>query len=53
MKKDNAKFQKGHNDRRSDTLRKWGSERVVQPSSAYLTCNEAELEVLMSEGESS
>ena len=52
MKKDNAKSQKRRNDRKSDTTRKWGKDRVLQPSSVHLTCNEAELEALMSEGES-
>lgn len=52
MGKDNAKSQKGHNDRRSDTMRKWDRKRVLQPSSVHLTCNEVELESLMSKGES-
>ncbi len=38
----------------ADTLKKlkWGSVRLPQPTSARLTCSEAELEELMSEGES-
>jgi hypothetical protein len=52
MKKDNEKSQKGCNDQKSDTLRKWGSARVPQPISARLTCSETQLEALMSEGES-
>jgi hypothetical protein len=52
MKKDKAKSQKRRNDLKSDMTRKWGRERVLQPSSVHLTCNEAELEALMAEGES-
>lgn len=52
MKNENAKSQKGHSDQRSGTARKRDSERRLQPRSVYLTCNEAELEALMSKGES-
>jgi hypothetical protein len=53
MKRDNAIAQKGHNNKNSGTGRTVGSARVCQPSAVYLTCNEGELEVLMSKGESS
>ena len=52
MKRDNAKSQKRCGDRKSDTARKGGSVRLSQPLSVQLTCHEAELEDLMSEGES-
>lgn len=52
MKRDSAKPQQGRNNKKSDTARKLGSMRVAQASSLHLTCNEAQLEVLMSEGES-
>jgi hypothetical protein len=44
MEKENAKSQKGRNDQKSDSVSKWDSTRVPQPSSVYLTCGEAELE---------
>lgn len=50
--KDSAHSQKRLNDRKSDTARKWGSAGALQSRSVYLTCNEDELESLMSEGES-
>ncbi len=50
--KDSARSQKRLNDRKSDTVRKWGSAGALQSRSVYLTCNEDELESLMSEGES-
>jgi hypothetical protein len=52
MKRDNAIAQKGHADKKSAAARTAGSARVCQPSAVYLTCNEGELEVLMSKGES-
>lgn len=52
MKKNKEKSQQGRRDQKSNLLRKWGSLRVPQPTSVRLTCSEAELEVLMSEGES-
>jgi hypothetical protein len=52
MEKDNVKSQKERNDRKSDTAHNGGSVRMPQPISIHLTCNEAQLEVLMSEGES-
>ncbi len=53
MKSDRVKSQNGRNDQKSDSVRKWGSARVPQPSSIYLTCSEAELEALMLKGEPS
>ena len=53
MKKENAKSQKGRNDQKSDSVRKWDSTCVPQPSSIYLTCREAELEALILKGEPS
>jgi hypothetical protein len=50
---DNAKPQKGHNNEKSATARNWGTAYRPQLTSVHLTCNESELEVLMSEGESS
>jgi hypothetical protein len=52
MKRDNAGFQKGRNNKKSDTARTLAGVRVCQPSAVYLTCNEHELEALMSKGES-
>ena len=52
MKKDNAKFPKGHTDQISDVLRKRGSARTPQRDGDGLTCNEAQVEALLSEGES-
>lgn len=52
MKKDNAEFSKGRNDKKPDTLRKHGSARATQPASDGLTCSEAQVEALLSEGES-
>lgn len=52
VKKDNAKFPKGHNDKKSDALRKRGSARAPQRDGDGLTCNEAQVEALLSEGES-
>jgi len=51
-KKDNTKSQKERNNQKSDRSRKGGSTRVHQPNAGYLTCNETELETLMSKGES-
>jgi hypothetical protein len=50
---DNARSQKGRNNKKSDTARTLGGARVCQPSAVYLTCSEHELEALMSKGESS
>lgn len=52
MNKNKVKSQQGRNDQKPNLLRKWSSVRVPQPTSARLTCSEAELEELMSEGES-
>jgi hypothetical protein len=51
MKRDTAQFQKERNNTRSVTARSVGRARLL--SAVYLTCNEGELEVLMSKGESS
>jgi hypothetical protein len=51
VKKDNTKSPTGRNDQKSDTFRKQAS-RAPQPTSVRLTCNEAQLDALMSEGES-
>jgi hypothetical protein len=53
MKRDNVKSQKGRNSKKSDTARTLDGVRVCQPRAVYLTCNERELEALMSKGESS
>jgi len=52
VKKDNAESSKGHNDQKSDALRKRGSARTPQRAADGLTCNEAQVEALLSEGES-
>lgn len=52
MKKDNAECSKGRNDQKSDTSRKRGSARAQQRDADGLTCNEAQVEALLSEGES-
>ena len=54
MKSDSAKLQRGrnNNNKKSGAARRLGSLRAAQPSSIHLTCNEAQLEALMSEGES-
>ena len=52
MKRDSAKPQQGRNNKTSGTARRLDSVRVAQPSSIHLSCNEAQLEALMSEGES-
>ncbi len=52
MIRDSAKPQQGRNNKQSDIARKLGNVCVAQPSSINLTCNEAQLEALMSEGES-
>ena len=53
MNRANAHSQKGRSNTQSGTTRIVGSARVCPPSALYLTCNEGELEVLMSKGESS
>lgn len=52
VKKDTAKFPKGHNDEKFNKGRKQSSARVSQPAGDGLTCNEAQVEDLLSEGES-
>jgi hypothetical protein len=51
VKNDNTKSLTGRNDQKSNSLRKQAA-RAPQPSSVRLTCNEAQLDALMSEGES-
>ena len=53
MKRDTVQFQKERNNTQSVTARSVGRARACQPSAIYLTCNEGELEALMSKGESS
>ena len=53
IEKENAKSQKGRNDQKSDSVHTRNSARMPQSVSIHLTCNESELEALMSEGESS
>jgi len=52
MKNDNAKSPKEHSDRKTDTVRKRGSARAPQRAGDGLTCSEAQVEALLSEGES-
>lgn len=52
MKNDNANPLKGQSDRKADTLRKRGSARAPQRPVDGLTCSEAQVEALLSEGES-
>ena len=52
MKSDNAKSPKEHSDQKSDAARRRGSVRAPQRASDGLTCNEAQVEDLLSEGES-
>jgi hypothetical protein len=51
VKNDNTKSPTGRNDQKSDTFRKQAA-RAPQPTSVRLTCNEAQLDALMSDGES-
>jgi len=51
VEKDNTNSLTGRNDQKSDSLRKQAA-RTPQPTSVRLTCNEAQLDALMSEGES-
>jgi len=51
VNKDNTKSPTGQNDQKLDTLRKQAA-RAPQPTSVRLTCDEAQLDALMSEGES-
>jgi hypothetical protein len=51
VKNDSTKSSTGRNDRKSNSLRKQAA-RAPQPTSVRLTCNEAQLDALMSEGES-
>ena len=52
VKKDNAKPPKKGNDQKADHLRKRDSARAPQRVGDSLTCNEAQVEALLSEGES-
>jgi hypothetical protein len=51
VKNDNTKSPTGRNDQKSETFRKQAA-RAPQPTSLRLTCNEAQLDALMSDGES-
>jgi len=51
VKNDNTKSSTGRNDRKSNSLRRQVA-RAPQPTIVRLTCNEAQLDALMSEGES-
>jgi len=52
MKKNKTKPAEGHKDRPSDALRKQAVPRAPQRPGDTLTCNEAQVEDLLSEGES-
>jgi hypothetical protein len=52
VKKNRAKPAKRRDDERSDALRKQDSACARQPVGDSLTCNEAQVEDLLSEGES-
>jgi hypothetical protein len=52
VKKIKAKPAKGHTDRPSDAVRKPGVARLPQPIGDGLTCSEAQIEDLLSKGES-
>jgi hypothetical protein len=52
VKKGNAELSKGRSDQKSDKLRKRGSARAPQRAVDGLTCSEAQVEALLSEGES-
>ncbi len=52
MKKDDAEASKGRNDQKSDTVRRRGSARAPRGEGDGLTCSEAQVEALLSEGES-
>ena len=51
VKNDNTKSSTGRNGRKSNSLRRQAA-RAPQPTIVRLTCNEAQLDDLMSEGES-
>ena len=51
VKNDNTRSSTGRNDRKSNSLRRQPA-RAPQPTIVRLTCNEAQLDALMSEGES-
>ncbi len=52
MKKNKAGFLKGHSDRQSAKSRKRVGARTAQGADDGLTCSEAQVEALLSEGES-
>jgi hypothetical protein len=52
VKKDKTELSNGHTDQKPDALRKRGSARAPQRAGDGLTCNEAQVEALLSEGES-
>jgi len=52
MKKNKIKPAEGQKDRPSDAVRKWTAPRPPQRPGDTLTCNEAQVEDLLSEGES-
>jgi hypothetical protein len=52
VQKDNAEFTKERNDQKPNLSRKRGRARAPQRAVDGLTCNEAQVEALLSEGES-
>ena len=52
VKKVKIKLSNGHNNQKSDAVRKRGSASGPQRTGDGLTCNEAQVEALLSEGES-
>jgi hypothetical protein len=52
MEKDDAELSKEHNDQKPDEASKRGGARATQRAGDGLTCNEAQVEALLSEGES-
>lgn len=52
MKKDEAELPKEHNDQKPDESCKRGRARAPQRTGNGLTCNEAQVEALLSESES-
>lgn len=52
MKNDNARFPKGRGDGKPDASRKEAGPRPPLRSGDVLTCSEAQVEDLLSEGES-
>ncbi len=52
MKKSKTKPAEGRNEQPSDNPRRRAGAREPQPAGDGLTCNEAQVEALLSEGES-